>query len=80
MYEYKMVQVPPHIEVQAGKNHGGEAAAYMQKIVDANATNGWEFYRVDPIGVNVKPGCLSALFGQKDVSYTYYVISFRKQK
>lgn len=80
MYEYKMVQIPPNIEVEAKKHKGNEAAAYMETVVNDYAAEGWEFYRVDSIGVNVKPGCIAGLFGQKDAFATYYVISFRKQK
>ena len=78
MYQYKMIQVPPNIEVQAKQHKGNEAAAYLQTIVNANACDGWEFYRVDAIGVSVKPGCLAGLFGQREAFSTYYVVSFRK--
>jgi len=80
MYEYKMVQVPPNIEVQAKNQKGNEAAAYLDKIVNSHAQDGWEFYRVDAIGVNVKPGCLAGLLGQKSALTTYYVVSFRKKQ
>lgn len=57
---------------------GNEAAAYLESIVNANARDGWEFYRVDEIGVSVKPGCIAGLFGQKEAFTNYYVVSFRK--
>lgn len=79
MYQYKMVQVPPSIEVQAKQHKGNEAAAYLEGVVNTYAKDGWEFYRVDAIGVNVKPGCIASLLGQKEVLHTYYVVSFRKQ-
>lgn len=78
MYQYKMVQVPPNIEVKAKKQKGNEAAAYLQSIVNANASDGWEFYRVDTIGVSVRPGCIASLLGQKEALINYYVVSFRK--
>lgn len=78
MYQYKMIQVPPNIEVQSKQQRGNEAASYLENIVNANARDGWEFYRVDAIGVNVKPGCLAGLLGQKEVLSTYYVVTFRK--
>ena len=79
MYQYKMVQVPPNVEVQAKGHRGNEAAAYLETVVNANAGEGWEFYRVDAIGVSVRPGCVMALLGGKSVTSTYYVITFRKQ-
>lgn len=78
MYQYKMVQVPPNIEVQAKQHKGNEAAAYLEGVVNINARDGWEFYRIDAIGVNVKPGCLAGLFGQKEAFSTYHVITLRK--
>ena len=77
-FQYKMIQVPPNIQVQANQHKGNEAASYLEIVVNQHAKDGWEFYRIDSIGVNVKPGCLAALLGRKEDSYTYYVVSFRK--
>lgn len=73
-----MVQVPPNVEVQAKEHKGNEAASYLQTVVNKHAKEGWEFYRVDTIGVAVKPGCFDALFGKKTEVSNYYVISFRR--
>ncbi|MGE6385321.1 DUF4177 domain-containing protein [Pseudomonas sp. NPDC078416] len=78
MFVYKMVQVPPNVEVQAKNQKGNEAAAYLQNVVNQHAGDGWEFYRIDTIGVAVQPGCFAGLFGQKAELSQYYVISFRR--
>jgi hypothetical protein len=79
MYEYRMVQVPPTIVLK--KNTGtGEAAQYLQYIVDQEAAQGWEFYRVDQIGVKQSPGCGGMLLGQKEYTTVYYVVSFRRER
>jgi hypothetical protein len=39
---------------------------------------GWEFYRVDEIGVETVPGCLAAIFGGRSTHTAYYVITFRR--
>jgi len=77
-YTYKMIQVPPNIEVAMKQHKANEAAAYLEEVVNEMASQGWEFYRIDPIGVQLKPGCIASLFGQKAVAITYYVITFRK--
>ena len=77
-YAYRMVQVPPKIVVRRDTGQG-EAATYMQTVVDQNATQGWEFYRVDQIGVQQSPGCLGLLLGQRQVTTVYYIVSFRRQ-
>jgi hypothetical protein len=77
MYEYKMVQVPPAIVIKKETGEG-EAAQYLQSVVNQQSSQGWEFYRVDEIGVKVQPGCLAMLFGQREQSKVYYVVSFRR--
>ncbi len=80
MYEYKMVQIPPNIAVQMKAHKGNEAAAYLESVVNEYASKGWEFHRIDSIGVELQPGCFDALFGKKTENSTYYVISFRMEK
>lgn len=79
MYEYKMVQVPPSIVIKKESGEG-EAAQYLQAVVNQYASQGWEFYRVDEIGVKVRPGCLAMLLGQREENKLYYVVSFRRSK
>jgi hypothetical protein len=80
MFEYKMVQIPPNIAVQMKAHKGNEAAAYLESVVNKYANEGWEFQRVDSIGVQVQPGCFDALRGKKAVDSSYYVITFRNAK
>jgi len=80
MYEYKMVQVPPNISVEMKKHKGNEAAAYLEDVVNEYAEQGWEFQRIDTIGVELKPGCFGALSGKKEEYGQYYVITFRRDK
>lgn len=77
MHNYKMVQVPPAINV-GSKEKGNEAASYLQEVVNQQAKDGWEFFRIDSIGIATSPGCLSALAGGKNILNTYYVITFKK--
>lgn len=87
MYIYKMVQVPRNIEVVAPSILSGKqradpttvAAAYIEAIVNDNAAQGWEFYRIDSVGVSSSPGCLGGVLGHKMTFDSYSVISFRKQ-
>jgi tRNA A37 threonylcarbamoyltransferase TsaD len=82
MATYKMVQIPPNIHVQGtGRtlpNASTAAAEYLESVVNPMAAQGWEFQRVDAIAVKSSPGCLGALFGQRETLETYYVVTFRK--
>ncbi|NLU34838.1 MAG: DUF4177 domain-containing protein [Wolinella succinogenes] len=75
-----MVQIPPNIVVEMKKHKGNEAAAYLESVVNKYASEGWEFHRIDSIGVALQPGCFAALSGKKEEHSLYYVISFRKEK
>lgn len=77
-YTYKMVQVPPTILVKQKEHRGNEAAVYLQTVVSEHAEQGWEFQRVDAIGVQVQPGCLASLLGQRTSEVTYYVVTLRR--
>ncbi len=77
-YQYKMVQIPPEINVRQKEVKGQEAAIYLESVVSDYAKQGWEFQRVDVIGVKQVPGCWAALFGARPVDYNYYVITFRR--
>ena len=78
VYQYKMVQVPPTVALASSKERGNEAAIYLARVVNQHSKVGWEFYRVDSIGVQVPPGCLAGLAGAKPTTAVHYVITFRK--
>jgi hypothetical protein len=80
MYEYKMIQIPPNIAVQMKTHKGNEAAVYLENAVNKYAEQGWEFYRVDSLGVHLQPGCFGFLTGKREEDNIYYVITFRKEK
>lgn len=77
-FTYKMIQIPQDITVKMKEHRGNEAAAYLESIANSQAADGWEFFRVDEIGVLIRPGCLAGLFGRKADYITYYVVTFRK--
>lgn len=77
---YKMVQIPPTIAVQKGGDARSAAAAYLESVVQNAARSGWDFYRVDSIGVLIPPGCLGSLLGHSHQERLYYVVTFRKPR
>jgi hypothetical protein len=77
-FQYKMIQIPPQISVRQKDVKGQEAALYLEHVVNDYARQGWEFQRVDEIGVHEHPGCLAALFGARASKLSYYVITFRQ--
>ena len=65
MYEYKCVPGPIGISGNIGKNTHKEAVALYENLINANASEGWEFVQIDSIESELKPGCLGGLLGQK---------------
>ena len=86
VYEYNMVQIPPAISV-SGAEHGTEAATYLQTLANDQAHQGWDFFRIDVIGVELRPGCLGGVLSMitggllgGEITYTnYYVVTFRRE-
>lgn len=70
-----MVQVAPDVRVWSEK--GNEAADYLEAVVNQHAAAGWEFYRVDTIGVVIPSGCFG-LFAPPTTK-NYYVVTFRRE-
>ena len=79
-FQYKMMQIPQDVTVKMKQQRGNEAAAYLEAIANEQSSQGWEFYRVDEVGVLARPGCLGALFGRKAEYTLYYVVTFRQAK
>jgi len=77
-YEYKVVQTPPNIIAQKEADQSQAAAAYLEKLVNDLAEEGWEFYRIDNMGVMAPAGCLNA--GSKGIPTTYNLVTFRRKK
>ena len=67
-YEYKVIPFMGQIKA------GGSVSAIAEQLQNAIASgskDGWELHSFNDVNIEVKPGCLSALFGAK-VSYTQY--------
>lgn len=77
-YEFKMVQLPQTFVLK--QDTGKEIAAYLEKLAQEHSAQGWEFFRIDQVGVAVSPGCMGALTGAKQTMTYYNVVSFRKAK
>ena len=81
MYTYKMVQIAPNIQNLPRGFWGTTpdssqlAAAYLEKIVNEWAAQGWEFHRVDSLGITENPGCFQ--FGVPTTRH-FYVITTSK--
>lgn len=78
-YEYKAVQVPQLIAAKDKKHHGKEAEIFMQAALSEHAADGWEYFRIEKIGVIERVGAWDSLFGKKGHAQEQSVLTFRRQ-
>lgn len=77
-YEYRMVELPQTITTK--RRTGSDAATELAQLVNREATNGWEFYRIDSFSVVVQPGCMGALGGHKPEREAVHLATFRRPR
>ena len=64
-YEYSVV---PFKGFNKNELDPQTVSAHMQVLLNVGASEGWEFYQSTNVSIEVQPGCLNALFGQKSQS------------
>ena len=66
---YRYHVVPFVGRIKAGSTENAQTVSgQLQAVIDHYVHHGWEFYSIEKVGIEVRPGCLGALFGQ-GVSY-----------
>lgn len=75
-YEYKVIPFIGSIKSGQGAD---VAAQQLQSLVAQNATGGWEFVQLGDVNIEVQPGCLGALLGQKATYLRFDQIILRRQ-
>ena len=74
-YTYRVM---PFIGRIKGNQTAGDVADQLEALIDEGVKEGWEFDQVSNVNIEVKPGCLSGLFGAKE-SYTRFdMVIFKK--
>ena len=76
--EYTYRVLPLSIATNAVGDEAQLAADRVGRLVAEMAAEGWDFYRVETVGVLVRPGCLGPLLGQTSAEKTCYLAVFRR--
>ena len=74
-YTYKVA--PFVISIKAGQG-ASAVAEQLAGLINMHAQDGWEFDQMVDVDIEVKPGCLAALFGGKVAYMTQNQAVFRK--
>ena len=66
----------------AVKSGEGAAAvsAQLETAINSESAQGWEFYQLAEVNIEVSPGCLAGLFGAKAEYTKFDQIVFRRPK
>jgi len=75
--QYKCVPAPQELII--GKKGSYDVAVRsFADLINQEAKDGWNFHSMENIAVTQKPGCLMALFGQKDTTTYFNMLIFSK--
>jgi hypothetical protein len=61
-YRYKVV---PFIGQSRGNLSAVDVAKQLEAAIRLQVSEGWEFYQLSDVNIEVQPGCISGLFGAK---------------
>jgi hypothetical protein len=59
-YRYKVV---PFIGQSKGRLSAGDVAQQLEAVIREHASQGWEFFQLSDVNIEVQPGCIAGLFG-----------------
>lgn len=75
-YQY---QVVPFIGKIKSSQSAAEVSVQLQGIINQYAAQGWEFYQLNDVNIEVKPGCLASLFGARAAYIQFDQLIFRRE-
>jgi hypothetical protein len=76
-YEYRVVPFAG-VTKQKDRRPGATLANQLAGLIQEVAAEGWEFYRVDHVSINIRGGCLFGLFSAQVATQTYDMVIFRR--
>lgn len=52
----------------------------LQEVINKNTGQGWEFYSMEKVDVQITPGCLAGLLGARVSFITFDQVIFRRPR
>ena len=75
-YQY---QVVPFIGKIKGSGTAAEVASQLQATISQHTSQGWEFWQLSDVNIEVQPGCITGLLGQKTNYVRFDQLIFRRE-
>lgn len=77
-YQYTVVPFVGQIKTGFMSTDNAQTVAdQLKAVINSHATKGWEFVSVEKVDIEVKPGCLGSLLGQKVTYISFDQVVFR---
>ena len=78
-YKYKVVPFLGQLKRGVvSMDNASKVSEQLQELIDRHAAEGWDFYRIDKVDIQISPGCLAGLFGSKVSFITFDQVVFRR--
>jgi hypothetical protein len=61
-----------------GSQSAGEVSTQLQAVINHQAGQGWEFYQLNDVSIEVSPGCLASLLGARKAYIQLDQLIFRR--
>ncbi len=78
MPDYRYHVVPFVGQLKAGETVDS-VSHQLTYLINYYAEQGWEFYSLDNVDIEVTPGCLGMLLGQRESYMTYNQVILRRE-
>jgi hypothetical protein len=75
VYTYKVVPFLGQLKSGQGPDI---VSAQLEHLINEWARQGWEFHELDSVDIEIRPGCLAALFGGQTAYSTFNQVIFRR--
>ena len=76
-YRYRVI---PFIGQSKGSVSPSDVASQLESVISEHAVDGWEFYQLSDVNIEVQPGCLAGLFGGKTQYLRFDQVIFRSEQ
>jgi hypothetical protein len=79
--DYEYLVVPFIGEIKQGffsSQNAQDVSHQLQSVISSHAKEGWQFYSLEKVDIQVSVGCLASLFGAKAGLITFDQIIFRR--
>ena len=82
MYEYKVVPFIGHLKSGffGSVEDASEVSKQLETLLQQQARVGWEFVTVNDVNIEIRPGCLAGLFGNKTAYAPMDQVVFRRPR